>query len=55
VAVTAPEQTGQVTTDFIRLLLMLFPHRHILLLLDRAPWHFGPELRQLLDENPHLE
>jgi transposase len=55
IAVTAPEQTTRVTADFIRLLLTLFPHHHILLLLDRASWHSGPEIDQLLDENPRLE
>ena len=55
VALTAPEQTAQVTADFLRILLMLFPTDHLLLLLDRAKWHFGPEITQLLAENPHLE
>jgi transposase len=55
VAVTAPQQTSQVTADFLRILLILFPYPHILLLLDRAPWHFGPDIDLLLQENPHLE
>jgi transposase len=44
-AVTAPEETTEVTADFVRLLLLL----------DRAPWHHGPALTQVLDENPRLE
>jgi len=55
VAVTALEQTAHVTADFMRLLLMLFPADHLLLLLDRAAWHSGPEIDQLLADNPHLE
>lgn len=55
VAVPAPRQCREVTADFIRLLLLLFPQPHILLLLDRASWHFGPLIDQLLDENPRLE
>jgi transposase len=55
VAVTAPEQTSPVTADFIRQLRILFPHRYVLLLLDRAPWHPGPEIDQLLEDNPSLE
>jgi len=55
IAVTAPEQTGVVTADFMRLLLLLFPTQHILLLLDRATWHRGPAIEQVLDENPRLE
>ncbi len=37
VAVTAPEQTADVTADFLRLVLLLFSTQAILLLLDRAP------------------
>ena len=55
VAVTALEQTSQVTADFIRLILLLFSTQTILLLLDRAPWHHGPAIDQLLEENPRLE
>ena len=55
IAVTAPQQTGAVTADFMRLLLLLFPTQHILLLLDRATWHRGPAIEQVLDENPRLE
>lgn len=54
-AVTADEQTAAVTADFLRLIVMLFPAPHLLLLLDRASWHFGPPIDQLLAENPHLE
>jgi transposase len=55
IAVTAPEQTTDVTADFIRLLLLLFPTQPILLLLDRAPWHHGMALQEVLAENPRLE
>ena len=55
IAVTALEQTTEVTADFIRLLLLLFSTQAILLLLDRAPWHHGPAIDQLLAENPRLE
>jgi transposase len=55
IAMTAPEQTNGVTADFIRILLMLFSTHHVLLLLDRAPWHFGPAIRQLLADNDRLE
>jgi hypothetical protein len=50
IAVPALEQTNEVTANFLRILLMLFPTQPILLLLDRAPWHFGPAIRTLLDE-----
>jgi transposase len=54
-AVTALEQTHEVTADFFRILLLLFPDPPILLLLDRAPWHHGPAINAVLDENPRLE
>jgi transposase len=55
IAVTTHEQTNEVTADFLRSLLMLFPHPPILLLLDRAPWHRGPAINEVLEENPRLE
>ena len=45
------EQTGLVTASFIQMLLLLYPTQHILFLLDRAPWHFGDDLRTLFTEN----
>lgn len=50
IALPADEQTSLVTASFLRILLLLFPTQHILLLLDRAPWHFGEELRTLFAE-----
>jgi transposase len=55
IAVTAPEETTAVTADFVRLLLRLFPTQPILLLLDRASWHHGPALEQVLADKPRLE
>lgn len=55
IAVTAPEQTSAVTADFMRLLLLLFPTHHLLLLLDHAPWHQGDDIQQVLAENDRLE
>ena len=55
IAVTALEETTEVTADFVRLLLLLFPTQPILLLLDRAPWHHGLALDEVLAENPRLE
>jgi hypothetical protein len=37
------------------LLLLLFPTQPILLLLDRAPWHFGPDIDRLVAENDRLQ
>jgi transposase len=49
------EATTEVTADFVRLLLVLYPAQPTLLLLNRAPWHHGPALAQVLDENSRLE
>jgi transposase len=52
VALSSSEATAQLTTNFVMLLLLLYP-QPILLLLDRAPWHFG-ELTQLIDQTDRL-
>jgi len=54
VALPAPEETSAVTANFVMVLLMLYP-RPILLLLDRAPWHFGDAMHQLVDETDRLQ
>jgi hypothetical protein len=48
------EQTSTITANFLMILLALFPTQPILLLLDRAPRHFGPDLDQLLADNDRL-
>jgi transposase len=53
VALPALEQTSAITANFLMILLMLYP-QPILLLLDRAPWHFGDEVRHLLDQTDRL-
>ena len=53
VALPALEQTSTITANFLMILLMLYP-QPILLLLDRAPWHFGDEVRRLLDQTDRL-
>jgi len=55
IALPASAQTGEITANFICILLMLFPTQAILLLLDRAPWHFGAVVNQILTENDRLE
>lgn len=54
IALPALEQTSQVTADFIRVLLVLFPTHTILLLLDRAPWHQGAAVREVVADNDRL-
>lgn len=53
VALPALEQTSVTTANFVMILLMLYS-QPILLLLDRAPWHFGDDMRLLREENDRL-
>lgn len=53
VALPAAEATSEMTANFLMILLMLYP-QPILLLLDRAPWHFGSAVKQLLSETDRL-
>jgi transposase len=54
IALTTTEETSAITVNFLMLLLVLFPTQPILLLLDRAPWHFGSDIDQLIAENARL-
>src|SRR5262245_18634399 len=54
IALPALEQTSTITANFIALLRLVFSTQPILLLLDRAPWHFGEAITQLLLENERL-
>lgn len=53
IALSASDTTSEVTTNFLMLLLMLYP-QPILLLLDRAPWHFG-EVSDLVEQTDRLQ
>src|SRR5258708_40290327 len=52
IALPVEETTSTMTTNFLMILLLLFP-QPILLLLDRAPWHFG-EVTDLLEQTERL-
>ena len=53
IAFSAPATTSTLTTNFLMLLLMLYP-QPILLLLDRAPWHLG-EVTDLVEHTDRLQ
>jgi len=53
-AAHAEEQTSEITANFIRVLMTLFPTQTILLLLDRAPWHKGIAIQEVVEENDRL-
>jgi transposase len=51
----SPVMNAEVTAQHLRQILDAFPERPILLLWDRAPWHSGQPIRDLLAANPRLE
>ncbi len=53
VALRVAEMTSEMTTNFLMILLMLYP-QPILLLLDRAPWHYG-DVTDLLEQTDRLQ
>jgi hypothetical protein len=53
IALSAPDATSEITVNFLMILLMCYP-QPILLLLDRAPWHYG-EVRTLIEQTDRLE
>jgi transposase len=52
-ALSASDTTSEITANFLMILLMLYP-QPILLLLDRAPWHFG-EVTNLIEQTDRLQ
>ena len=53
VALSVSEANAEMTANFLMILLMLYP-QPILLLLDRAPWHFG-EVTDLIAQTDRLQ
>jgi transposase len=54
--VTQAETMNHTTTsEHLATLLRRYPENPLLLLWDRAPWHHGPSVRSLLEDNPRLE
>lgn len=54
-ALPRSEMTSVETADFLRELLRCYPDQPILLLWDRARWHKGQAVRDLLTAHPHVE
>lgn len=52
-ALPVAEATSEMTVNFLMILLMLYP-QSILLLMDRAPWHFG-EVKDLIEQTDRLQ
>jgi transposase len=53
VALSASEANAEMTAHFLMILLMLYP-QPILLLLDRAPWHYG-DVTDLIAQTDRLQ
>jgi hypothetical protein len=51
-ALSASETTSEMSANFLMLLLTLYP-QPMLLLLDRAPWHFG-DVTALIEQTDRL-
>jgi transposase len=47
--------TAAISAEHLQQVLAAFPGRPILLFWDRAPWHRGEPIRQVLAANPRLE
>ena len=55
IAMRSQEMNAETTAAHLREVLAAGPDRPILLLWDRAPWHRGAAIGQLLGEHPRLE
>jgi transposase len=51
----SPVMHGEVSALFLQKLLMAYPDKPILLFWDRAPWHRGVAIQQLLADTPRLQ
>jgi transposase len=51
----SPVMNAEVTAQHLNQILDAFPECPILLLWDRAPWHSGQPVRDVLAANPRLE
>jgi transposase len=47
--------TAEATASYLETLLDAYPQVPLLLLWDRAPWHRGEKIREVLAANPRLE
>ena len=46
---------AEVSALFLQQVLATYPDKPIILLWDRAPWHYGEAIRSVLAANPRLE
>ena len=55
IALRANGMNAAATAQHLQQLLLAVPEAPLLLLWDRAPWHRGQPIRQLLEQNSRLE
>ena len=55
IAMSSSVMNGQATAQHLQQILDSYPDVPIILLWDRAPWHFGAPIRELLEAHPRLE
>jgi transposase len=55
VAEQVEQMTAETTASYLETLLSRYPEVPIVLLWDRAPWHRGDKIREVLTANPRLE
>jgi transposase len=55
ITLRSPIMNAAISVLFLLRVLDAFPGLPILLFWDRAPWHRGPAIRQVLEEHPRLE
>lgn len=55
IAMQSPTMNAEISALFLQKLLTAIPEVLIILLWDRAPWHRGAEITQILENNPRLQ
>ena len=55
IAMRSDLMNNEISAQHLQMLLDAYPDLPILLFWDRAPWHRGPAITKLLEENPRLE
>ena len=55
IAMQSPIMNAETSALFLQKLLIAIPQVPIVLLWDRAPWHRGSEITQILEDNPRLQ
>jgi transposase len=55
IAMQSPTMNAEASALFLQKLLTAIPEVPIILLGDRAPWHRGSEITEILDTNPRLQ